>query len=578
MLMVIRRFTLPLGAQLFIISLGCAGCFFAAYTILQWRAAHAAAFFSEALHAAEVYEAVEVGGNVYRVNRGDVSTINGGRVEGAAALRPLALAYAAALARRAPLLSLAGTDPEELARAVDTLSEAEKGFLPVQSTQRERGSIAALYPIDFLRALAYTEKTRLAFLAQPNEINEKAYENAQRDAVRQYVKNLSDFKSAFVSMVPVATAEYGVWGGIVSRESSLASIDALVQGMHTTARRLAERRMCLGGDTNFCGAADLRIPTLSTDAGLSSQYVSLPLLQELRTVFAKATEDATYKTAPAVLLQDATCISDPSVAPLILLHTKTLHDGPTIYDPRFIGDVMLQDAAEFAKTVPYFAYYTDRGVRYVRHGLLNNYQCVTFGTDFGRIAAIWKVITTATKDPFSAYATGQEVATLRKLEREVTPTAQNIVRESDVHSYVNEALSVFSKTGDPEQLNKAISLERMLLDRSAGADSLVYGIASLEENDQRLGEAGLPVRIDASYLFFARSGFFTLFMGGNGSIADAYVPPYAAGDILASSTLPFIPYSSLNKAARESAAHDIGFFHDLHDPTSCATPPSCSLP
>lgn len=534
----------------------CAG----AHALWIAHATRAIAFFSRALENAHVYETVDVNGILYTVQSGTVLRENK-PVEGLGTLTALKLAYAAAVVRRNPLFSLAGTDPQLLRTGTENLAKVEDDFIPLQATRKERNTIHALYPLHFLHSLALSEEARLAFLEHPSALTENAYEKAQYDTAQAYLQDMRDFRNAFLKIVPSYSEKYGVWGGTVSRDSLQTSMVGLVRQVEATKDMLLERHACFAGYTFLCNTNDISLPLLSSEK--SGQDVSLSLLQELRSLYAHVTGSAAFETEPVVLLQHATCISDASVPPLLLLHSQLLPDGVHILNVQFLGDGYFQDATTYADSIPYFAYYAAHDVRYVKHSIFNNYQCPTFGADFGLAAALQKTIEASQRDPFSMYASGNDARRLKELEKKLAKQGRDFIPETDIRSYINTALSIFDTTADVRELDRAIALANMVRNRSADMGQMLAGIASLEKNIQRLQSEGVPFSLDASYLFLARSGFFSLFMGGNESVTGTYISPYEAGT-LASSSMPFVRYSTMDSGAKQKVLEDMRFYITLH--------------
>src|SRR3989344_7146478 len=121
-----------------VIAAGCILAFFSlALGVFIFRE-QAISFFSSALQQADVIETVSVQGGTYRVDRGFVSRSDGVLVRPAQTIKALRLAYALTLARRSPLIGLAGTNADKLDAATTQLEEVQDTLADLQDEEEDK--------------------------------------------------------------------------------------------------------------------------------------------------------------------------------------------------------------------------------------------------------------------------------------------------------------------------------------------------------------------------------------------------------------------------------------------------------
>ena len=173
----LRRYRLALSlgiATIFIIAI-------AAIIVVQTRVqkAVAAQYFAAVLRTLNISETVMVGHITYQVEHGTIRAMNGRPIAPADSFDVLRTAYALSLARRAPILDLAGTDPDALSTSTKQLARVQAQLADLQKTSQAHAAVGtALYPIRFLELLSTLEKARLTFINTGSSTLDSAYQTA----------------------------------------------------------------------------------------------------------------------------------------------------------------------------------------------------------------------------------------------------------------------------------------------------------------------------------------------------------------------------------------------------------------
>ena len=520
-------------------------------------------FFSQALEREHIQLTVVVEGKTYVVS-GDTVERNGTKVEGSAELPAMEIAYAHALAERSPLFALPGTDVDELDNAITALAASQKDLAHIQATSSDAEAVeSALYPIEFLRALDLLERARLELLSAPSDVNAKHYADAGESATTSYLSDLARFRAAFDRLVPTGAAQYGTLGGVISKKSSLDSMDGLERMALDMRSEQEKRNLCLAGNSVDCDETDIALPAL-TPVEPAHQDFSPASLTDILSLYDSANDgDQKYLPSPVVELAHAMCTDASGAAPLYSVHSHDLGIASLSDYVVYVGDILFNDTQTLGKDIPYYQYYQDNDVRYVIWRPSSHYTCADFDTDLGATLAVMAIRTAAKRAPLSAYVSGEDAANLRQLEHTLTQGGQ-VVRETDARAYLVAARNALVRAPQPQAESELSQLTYMLEHRSAGFDQLLYRVASVENIDMHLLSSGIPVELDARYLFYVRSGFFSLLLGGE-EPATSYRSPVDTSVNITQAELPFVFYSkSADTVPRSKFIHDMNFYFSLH--------------
>lgn len=529
------------------------------------------AYFPRSLQKARASERVVVGGVPYVVLDG---TVTGRKNSEIGEARILRVAYAKALAERSPLIALAGTDPDELERALEELRTTQDRLSAIQESERDRMLVReGLYPILFLESLARLERARIAFVESGDEGDLARYQAALREAGDAYLNDITRFRMAFLMAVPREAPEFAGTDVVVSRSMVLEQLSRLESGMRVTRRNIAEREQCVAGIISSCSSSDIE-PT-EIPASNTPDDVPMSVIRDVRALFSSAANAPSIADGPVYRLSAPACDVAPGFAPaLVPFEYRSPSDLPPyerIFDVR---DIRFTPSESYAK-LPFFAYFADQGVDYVHNPWFTYYKCLRLGSDYGTVFAMRHIRNIANDAPLSGRVPAPISGEIRTLERRLLGP---VVEESDVREYLHTAQRI--SAGNPALLTESEAYEEaalMLKNRSAGFDRAVRLIAHTENISARLLERGLSVDLDASYLFLVRSGFYMLFLGDNPSVIGAQrIAMRSSADI--SPAVPFVFFSSHadNAELREKLSHDLAFDLSLHqNPGKTAASPDC---
>ncbi len=541
---------------------------------------HKISFFAGALRNAFSKEDVSIGGTSYHVDNGVVYrgsvALFGTETEPA-----LRLAYEKTLARRSPLISLAGADPQALATAIQSLSKARDGLVEMQSNMTAAALVqSSLYPFDFLNDSAEVERLRLAFLQTGSDTDAGMYEHALEKTVDDYEKDLTRYRIGFVAMVPSNIRTYTTAGLLISRADTLRAIDSLSEGMDRTHILLNARLSCLNGVFSKCRPEDLVLPHLPVpDKGLITP-AQIGVAQSIRGLLVKdfRQEGKDLSTAPLIELNRSLCLAGTDLAPLFVVFTsKSWIDASPETEATYVGDIRLTKAAAYP-TVPYEDFFSSQGSTYVPNYLFSHYACPYFAQDIGDVFAVRATSNIAERTPVSAYATGAIKQKLLNLEASLA-LPNSVLHESDALEYARTAVALAEDPQSPPTLlDQAADIALLFKNQSAGFPFVVSNIAEVERlNILASSKQGLPVDLSAQTFFYYRSGLTALFMADNPSVqypADSYFTPYN----VPLSRQPYVFYSSLvnNPTALAQADSDMVRYyatHPLFGTTTSSTTP-----
>lgn len=536
---------------------------------VKQREADASIFFSKTLQQEHVAERVVVNGIVYSVSEGQVTRADKKVADEEETFDALRIAYALAITRRSPLLSLEGTGPDELERATAELQSVQEELSSSRGDAAEARAVgSALYPIEFLKSAARMERMRHLFLVGGHSGDFETYRLAQIETLRAYGSDAKRFEQAFIEMVPSDAGKLGVAGGkILSRESELDSISGILRSAALMQKALERRSDCISGILSACDANDAALPSVEQSPASDSPDASLALAEEVRNIMTDATvalkpgvtAKQSGKPSPIKFLEisRSSCVGSSSDNHIFIMRKQKNTTGTESFLLTFIGDILITDANSFAGTY-YFDYFASKGIRFIPYWPTSTYTCPEIGSESGIALSILSIEDAARTHPFSASLTNNR-SQLVQLER--TLSNGTLIRESDARRYlalVRESI-LMDKATPTEAERTYISLAIQLRDRSAGVQDIVYRLAGETRTNMRNERTDVPAKLSAPYLFFARSAFFSLFMGHNRSFAPEQVFPYRLAS-LPRDEQPYIRYSETRSlVAREKLLHDINY-------------------
>ncbi len=469
-------------------------------------------FFSSALQQANVIETVSVQGGTYHVDRGFVSTSDAVPVQPARKIGALRLAYALTLAKRSPLIALAGTDADKLDTATTQLEAVQNALADLQSEENDKRLIRnTLFPIRWLRALADTERARQAFLTNSSDQNETRYRAALEAAAVAFESDLSRYRAAF-AQTAIPSQRIAVMSGIETTESILHAIDEAGAGMQATGSRLRNRERCLSGLFWFCGERDLAIPALDEPRDVRSGAASrLPAdVNDMLDLYAAVFGLPALKNRTVFAISDDSCIEPRPLPHYFVIPPDNGAGVPDLVPPMlFVGDTTINRIVEpSANWRTFNQYLLDLGVKYTPGNPISYYQCPELRGLQGHIFGIDAVFEEIQKDPSWAKRFGH-----------VSVAGTRVISDGDITAFLASTTRAASGNGSPSSERDLLTeLSLMVKNRSAALDRLVAAIATIDRTIPGLKQYGIHEGFDANYLLIAKSGFPQLFETQNPSV------------------------------------------------------------
>jgi hypothetical protein len=267
-------------------------------------------------------------------------------------------------------------------------------------------------------------------------------------------------------------------------------------------------------------------------------------------------------------LSNSLCTATISGAPIFLVVTDptTDHTSPLTF-PFFISDIRFEKQSTGQQT-GFDAFFHAHGVTYIFNTPLSHYVCLALDNDAAQIFSTYNTATFAQETPVSTYASGSGAQELRSLEARLAK-GNGTITQSDAVAYITEADTLPPAMAPTSTTRTLESLSLQMQDNSSGFDNFVRDIVQTERANMRAVGKGVPVNIEAPYVFYVRSAFLGLYMGYNSSYVgthDSLFPP----NNVPMGEQPFILYSELphTPALRETVVHDIAAYFLLHDDPS----------
>ncbi len=473
------------------------------------QARKAVPFFSSALSKETARAKVAIQASEYEVRGGD-AFLGGKRVEGYLRFRALSLAYEQLLAKRSPIFGISGTDTSRLRKSTGDLAHARDEYARAQTNKEDAAAVReALYPIAFLEKVADLEDARRAFVASGSEQDARAYRSLLRETAAEGLESARALRSAVTERAGEKSFVFLGIGGAISKDSLLASLDALVLRFETIEREIGDRAQCLRGAIERCRENDvaLSVPNESSREPARS-FAHVP--------FASWTTG----TVPAfVLLDESACVRTER-APYVFafLSGSVASRAPFV----FRGNIFYAPTADSeGETMKYLR--ETLGMKYSIVNPLEFYLCPEIGADLGVAAAVQAAADFASEH--AGYATPSRGRLL------AGPGSQ----ETLARSYLRDAAQEVRGENDGSILADFEELLNLWKERAAKTDMLVSWIAEVNLQDIRLASQGVPYDLDARTLFLTRTAFPSLFLTQS-DVREA--PPVLVRDASREASLP----------------------------------------
>lgn len=419
-------------------------------------------------------------------------------------LSSLEVAYERAVAERAPLYGLSGTDPDALDKETDALARAQQD---IADSLRLQSNIdytrSSLYPTTFLHSLAAAERARLKFIASGSEADALAYRAALLRAADAQGKDAAAFLEAFI-FLGYNHAEFPLLGGTMASDRMQQLVEGAVASSKANKQILARRERCFEGFFSSCDASDIALPV---PAPVSSTRDAAATRRALENAALYAEAMPRIQNGPVVALASSTCLASVS-GPYVFSDPGWRYRTSAVRPiQRYLGDFFFSTSTDAVSrlskgevTVPIDVYLP-----------MNFYKCADKGLDVSRLRAIERTAAFARARP--SLARDERAALL----------SGPILREDDAIAYVRAAEKSGASSADLSQL---IALSLMFRDNSAGLDAVVNEVWALDENNLKLRKAGYPFDDSLLFLFGSHSGFATFFQTYNPSVVRDAPPLY----------------------------------------------------
>jgi hypothetical protein len=540
----------------------------AAYIFNRAEAEKTSRYFARALAPLSTREEVAHKGKTYEVRGGEVLRLpERERIEGTEALAPLALAYAKTLARRSPLMAMAGNDPAELKTLTERLEVLQNQIADLQKKQDGAKLIRrALYPLSFLRAMAETEEKRQIFLQEATMQTLQAYLNAREASIASYRKDLASYASAFAAAVPNSSARFSLGTALVSSDDMRNAIERLKRAIDPVAQKNRDERLCLRGVTRVCDPLDL-------EALPAKRFSADPLppdmpakIREFSKVLPIVTRGESYPTASTskVMLSESRCAPESDIPAVYDVQSATsTTDGSYFRKIRFIGDLRYI-RSDSLPNVAFYRYFAERGVLYIPANHLLHYVCPEFFDEISRVRAVEEVRAYAERNELSGLAGGTPIAEVEKsLIQGVSPL--RVAQEYVSRNYLAAALSLLrAEALNERSSNDLLELLLSVRNGTVGWSDALQIVLETDTANVLLYKQGVPVDLEAAYVFFFRTPALFFFMAGNPSVSAGV--RIEGAPISALQRDPYLYYSEISssEAITKKVAEDTTFYRILH--------------
>lgn len=506
-----------------------------------------AVFFSEMLAEATLRQEIHLDA-VYVVNSGHVEDEGLPACKRASVVR---LAYAAALAERAPLFALPGTDLDLFDITIEKLNGRITTYDTFQGSREAYGALRALYPLQLLTSMRTTEELRRAFVTHPSPETLARYSASQRTTLTAYLRDIHRHTRAFEEFVPPTHAAYITGGTELTRSAIATALHELRAQAFTTGQLLLRRISCIRGHIGSCDPIRLTLPDVLPPSSDESRPYT-----DLREHIADIRNTTIDPSFPTILLSSSTCVEYLGARPSFTLRPTADASDTLLTRPIFTGDILFLDTTH--DNTSFYRSFADANVRYVFSNPLISYMCPNLAGDAGQFYATRAARTRAQHAPISEHA-GERRAYLQQLEKRLSGT---FIREDDARRYRAEIRTLLEE--DVFDRATTIELTDLLLAAEYGSAGFEHTVFLATAMQDHTAVAPDTTYLQIPYLFFARSGFLTLFLGSNPSVIGRPFDPFPRATPEEMEASPYVLYSSLSPEERATAARDLAAYYRAH--------------
>jgi hypothetical protein len=313
---------------------------------------------------------------------------------------------------------------------------------------------------------------------------------------------------------------------------------------------MLRRIACVRGDIEQCETVSLALPT--TRAPSSDETGPYPDYREHISALRKNSIDPRF---PTILMASSTCVGYLNAVPSFTMRPALGGDGTPLTRPTFTGDILFIDATR--NDTSFYRSFEDAGIRYVLGNPLTFYMCPNLADDTGRFYTAVAVREHALRSPLSEYATTTD--DVQQLEERLS---RMFMREDDALRYLLETRSRIEE-GTLDR-GKVLELTDLLLAaryNSAGFEHTAFLATAMQDHTAVAPDV---TYLQIPYLFFARSGFLTLFLGWNPSVVGDDLNPLPSVPLHTLGPNPYVLYSSLPPAERAVAERALIEYYRTH--------------
>ena len=510
----------------------------------------ATAFYAQALGNAGSREEVSIGKNIFIVTSGSVSRPDAAAVSSTQRREALAVSYAQETARRSPLLGIAGTDPVQLHTYVSALRDTMTLLAAQQSNIQDRESIALLYPVSFLDALATLEQARLDFLLGGTDLEETAYRTALDVAIAAGDTDSHTFQKALTRFTAGNTARFVGLSGTQTPALMDTAIETIIARMGQLRNSYDNRESCFEGTGSACGQPDLDLPAFVYAPSADSPHADVEASGAL-SIISEANQGPLTGRSEVVLPSSACLSSIPGPYHFFAIRPEVSSGlNPLI----FLNELDFS-AITASSTGPVLGYLRNTyGISYSRMNPMNFYTCPVLGTDLGMIRAV--------------IATSQLASEYPDTPGAIALSGTGPLDLSSAVQYLRDNVSntnATSTTNATERLNNDIAVMLMFNEKSAGLDNIVGQIADIVTRDIRIANNGVPFDVSARTMFLTHAAFASLFLTQNDSAGTTPVEVTAQDSydtqIFLSQLVRYFPLESdIPRALIVQSVHAINLF------------------
>lgn len=528
----------------------------------------ALAYFSDSMRDAAVFETVHVHDRAYQISDGNVYDekhvpVSDEKIE----LAALQLAYAKTLARRSPMMALAGADLSRLDVEIKSLDDLQLSLSELQKTERDKTLVRdSLYPIAYLSAIHDTEVARNHFLDTGSAEDLASYDRALGNSITEYRRDLDAFRQAFEKSVPTISATLVMGGSVVNRADIQNMLATLAQSITERETRYVKRNLCVRGALSDCDRNSLQLPDLQEMPFHAVSNASLKQASEIMSIYDSVYSQLKFSPRyPLIALSSSSCTSGTAAAPLYTVYASASElDHARKDQALFVGDMRFLTSASQVSN-PFYGVFYEHGINYIATPFHTYYLCPTFGRDYAKVYATSAIIRLAHDHPMSQYASPEASGKLRSDEAKLS-VSRAIVYESDAVTYLRDSKHLALSQNVPANVRDELtSLILGFNNESYGFNELLEDILHYERADIRVVNKGLAVDHEAPYLFFFRSAILLFYMANNESVTGTSDITYG-NPLKEGMKAPYVYYSSIPHTENTilEITHDLQVYRAVH--------------